>query len=136
MPARVERPARLERIRCALARDLFRNHLLSTRITLALIPKHHPFRLLVSSAIADLSELTTTTLRPRNEAGDVKGKPSHRPLLVRAFSPVFAVKLGLGYILLSATSMRVPDGGLFGGLDEQIRVITRLEQALNAFLAG
>lgn len=69
MPASFTRPARLERIRCAIARDLFRNHLLTARATISLVPKDHPWRLLTSSAVQDLSDLTTATLRPRNSDG-------------------------------------------------------------------
>jgi hypothetical protein len=74
MPASQPRAARLERVRCAVARLLFRTSLAATEVSTAAAPPGHPWRLLTKSTLDDLSELATSALRPRAADGTPEPK--------------------------------------------------------------
>jgi len=78
MPDRTFRPARFERVRCALARTLFRSTLTAADASASVAPRNHPWRLLSKSAVEDLSCVTTATLTPRTA-----GNPAPIPRLER-----------------------------------------------------
>jgi hypothetical protein len=74
MSASQPRAARFERVRCAVARLLFRTSIAATEVSTATAPPGHPWRLLTKSTLDDLAELATTALRPRAADGTPEPK--------------------------------------------------------------
>ena len=79
MHANELRAPRSERIRCAIARTVFRTTLAATEASTAAAPKGHPWRVLTQSALEDISTLTPTALRARATDGAPAVEVRKRP---------------------------------------------------------
>jgi hypothetical protein len=130
------KPAPLERIRCAIARHLFRKRLYGFKLCVFLVPRDHPWSVVVRSAYEDVSELTDTTLWPRDPR---TGTPSvdrhlkHGRGIVRS---IWVTPLVV-WVTLDVLSARIPGPiGPLTDLDDRIRVLQRLEEGFSAFLGA
>jgi hypothetical protein len=130
------RPARFERVRCNLARHIWARHRYGLKLCLALVPNNHPWSVMVRSANEDLTELTDTTLWPRNPATgkpDVDLRLRHGRSMWRSLWITALVV----FLTLDVMSRKIPGPlGPLTGADEAIRIFDRLQAALSAFVGA
>jgi hypothetical protein len=130
------KPAPLERIRCAIARHVFRRRMYGYRLCVLLVPRDHPWSVVVRSAYEDVSELTDLTLWPRDpETGTPsvdRGLKHGRRIWRGAWMTPLTI-----WLVLDVMSTHVPGPiGPFTDLDEDIRVLTRFSEAVSAFFGA
>jgi hypothetical protein len=128
-------PARFERVRCALARHLYTRRRVVHAISVWLVPKNHPWSVLIRSSNEDIVALTETTLWPRNPT---TGKPDVNMGLKhgRAMWRSLVTTALITYLVLDSLSRYVPGPMSYFTVDDQVRIFHRLEAALSAFVGA
>lgn len=122
-----EKPARFERIRLAIARDIFCRRTYILRLSLWLVPRDHPWNLVTQSTLDDWREMTYATLRPRVD-GQVQPELNKPINGHKGFTALWVVIIGLvAYSVLDTLSRMIPGpAGDLTGLDERIRIFERI----------
>ena len=129
------RPARFERIRCAIARHLFTRRRLVYAVCIWLVPRDHPWSVVLRSANEDIVELTETTLWPRNPrtgTPDVHYRLKHTRAMWRSLLATILT----AYVFLDSISTRVPGPMSHFTLDDQVRIFERLREGVSAFFGA
>jgi hypothetical protein len=106
------------------------------RLCCFIVPRDHPWSIMVRSAYEDVANLTETTLYPRSPETGTPDADRHlkhgRALWRSAWMTPLAI-----YLALDVMSRKIPGPlGPFTGADEAIRIFDRLQAALSAFVGA